>query len=282
MARHSGTAIIDAPPPEPAVPVHRSWVDHVRTTLRGIGQTLITCGLVVLLFVFYEVYVTTWFTHREQTKLKHQLTQLWAQGQDPLALPGGKIAQLDAGKGIANIYIPRLGRDYAWTIVEGTSAADLDKGPGHYSPTALPGQIGNFAVAGHRVGKGEPFLNLDHLKPGDTVIIQTATTWYVYQVLGDASTGNLGGLTAVDQVGDKIPGREIISPDDSQVLEPVPDHVGATPTEHLMTMTTCHPKFTASHRMVVYAALEAQLTTTHAAQDQAMPAAIQALYNGVS
>jgi sortase A len=268
------TGVIDPPAPEPVAPTPKTWGDHVRTALRGVGQTLITCGLIVLLFVYYEVYVTGWFTHREQSKLKHTLSEVWANGQDPLALPGSEIAQLDAGKGIANIYIPRLGRDYAWTIVEGTTQADLDKGPGHYSHTALPGQVGNFAVAGHRVGKGEPFLNLDHLRPGDSVIIQTATTWYVYKVKGQLHNN----LALPD--ADGIVGREIISPTDSAVLEPVPDHVGATPTERLMTMTTCHPKFTASHRMVVYAVLA--VTITHSSEDQTMPASIQALYNGVS
>jgi sortase A len=281
MARDTNSAVLDAPLPEPGAP-RRTWGDHVRTTLRGIGQTLITGGLVVLLFVVYEVYVTTWFTDREQTKLTHELASEWANGGGLLKLPNGQIAQLKAGQGIANIYIPRLGRSYAWTIVQGTDAADLAKGPGHYTNSALPGAIGNFAVAGHRVGKGEPFLNLDHLRPGDAVIIQTATTWYVYDVLGDKSTGNLGAQNVVDAAGDTIPGRQIITPGDGQVLDSVPDHLGAIPTEALMTMTTCHPKFTASHRMIVYATLDAQLTDNHPTADQTMPANIKALYNGVS
>jgi sortase A len=282
MGRHTSGAVLDGPPPEPPAATTRSLGDRVRLAMRGIGQTLITGGLVVLLFVFYEVYVTTWFTHREQTKLRTNLSHVWADGQDPLALPNGQIAQLDAGKGIANIYIPRLGRDFAWTIVEGTNAADLDKGPGHYSGTALPGALGNFAVAGHRVGKGEPFLNLDHLKPGDAVIIQTATKWFVYKVLGDPATGNLSAETAVAGPNQKIPGRKIISPTDGSVLEPVPDYPGVTPVEDLLTLTTCHPKFTAAKRMIVFGSLDAQMTNTHDAKNQKMPAAIQALYNGVS
>ena len=87
--------------------------------------------------------------------------------------PAATSPTIPLGSGIANIYIPRFGRDYAFTVVQGTKDADLEKGPGHYVGTALPGQVGNFAVAGHRVGKGEPFLNLDHLRPGDAVIIET-------------------------------------------------------------------------------------------------------------
>ena len=95
--------------------------------------------------------------------------------------------------------------DYHFTIVEGTNDADLEKGPGHYVGTALPGQVGNFAVAGHRVGKGEPFLNLDQLQPGDAVVIETVTNWYVYTVLGDADdrqpghAGHRGGRRPRDR-----------------------------------------------------------------------------------
>jgi sortase A len=134
--------------------------------------------------------------------------------------------------------------------VEGTDDGSLEKGPGHYVGTALPGEVGDFAVAGHRVGKGEPFLNLDHLKPGDAVVIETKSNWYVYQVKGDVQSGNLD-----DRGTDGIPGREIVSPSDTAVIGPVPDHRGEKPTEKLMTMTTCHPKFTANQRMIVHAVL---------------------------
>jgi sortase A len=281
MGLHSEGAVLNPPPEPPAPTPQRSLGDKVRMGMRGIGQTLITGGLVVLLFVFYEVYVTTWFTDREQTKLKHTLSSEWKNGDGALVLPNGQIATLKAGAGIANIYIPRLGRDFAWTIVEGTSAKDLDKGPGHYTGTALPGQVGNFAIAGHRVGKGEPFLNLDHLKPGDAVIIQTATDWYVYKVLGSVATGSLNAETVVDAAGDKIPGREIITPTESRVLEPVPDHGGAVATDKLMTMTTCHPKFTASHRMILYA-MQASDEHHDDTSQQTMPKDIQALYSEVS
>ena len=265
-----------APPPPPA-PQGRSLGDTIRMGLRGIGQTLITLGLVVLLFVFYEVYVTTWFTHREQTKLKKELAHEFASGTDPLLrLPNGSLPGLKTGEGIANIYIPRLGRDYAWTIVEGTSDADLDKGPGHYVGTALPGEIGNFAVAGHRVGKGEPFLNLDHLQPGDTVIIETEAAWFVYKVKGTA-----GDISAKDPDG--IPGREIVDASDGDPLYPVPDHPGVAATERLLTLTTCHPKFSATHRMIVYGSLISADTVPRTDKtDLSMPAAIAALYNGVS
>jgi sortase A len=252
----------------------------VRFVLRGIGQTLITFGLIVLLFVFYEVYVTNWFASEAQAEVHKKLEKTWVDGKgDPLAqLPDGSYPKLPLGEGIANLYIPRLGRDYAFTIVEGTSQDDLEKGPGHYPRTARPGEVGNFAVAGHRVGKGEPFLNLDHLRAGDAVIVETESHFYVYKVKGDAATNDLS-----DEGEDGIPGREIVDPSASPILYPVPDHpLGTTPTEKLMTMTTCHPKFTAQQRMVYHAVLDPALTWVKPTGTSDMPKSIRALYDGIS
>jgi sortase A len=260
------------PDPSPASKPKMSWGDWVRFALRGIGQTLITAGVVVLLFVVYEVYVTNYFAHEEQAKVKTALKQQWkTETVDPLLkLPGQKAPSLPDGKGIAYLYIPRLGRDYGWAIVEGTSDADLEKGPGHYTGTALPGAVGNFSVAGHRVGKGEPFLNLDHLKAGDSVIVQTESKWYVYTVMGDS-----GDIDGADPAYDGVHGREIVDPSDGAVLDNVPDQPNRTATKALMTMTTCHPKFTAAKRMIVHALL----SRTVAASGVTMPASIKALYN---
>ncbi len=232
-----------------------SRADWIRLGLRGTGQTLITAGVIILLFVVYELWVTNIFAHEEQVKVHNQLEKEWAQGTDPLnpgklTLPGGKQGVIPIGTGIANLYIPRLGTDYHFTIVQGTDDASLERGPGHYVDTALPGQVGNFAIAGHRVGKGEPFLNLDHLQPGDPVVVETKNDWYIYRVKGNVQTGDLN-----DKGTDGVPGREIVSPNDIGVVAPVPDHPGAAPTEKLMTMTTCHPKFTANQRMIVFSAL---------------------------
>ena len=261
-------------------PAHRhGFGDTVRTFLRGVGQTLVTLGLVVLLFVVYEVWVTNLFAHQAQHKVHTALENAWADGVDPL--PGAGTTGIPLGTGIANLYIPRLGRDYAFTIVEGSDDASLEKGPGHYVGTALPGQVGDFAVAGHRVGKGEPFLNLDHLKPGDTIIVETLKDWYVYTVLGDKATGN---LAAPDVNG--VPGREIVDPSQNRVILPIPDKPGATPdpsnkADYYMTMTTCHPKFTAKQRMIVHAVLTTTLPKTQVGPKtyaSTMPASIQALY----
>jgi sortase A len=264
--------------------------DRVRTILRGTGQTLITFGVVLLLFVVYEVWVSNIFAHREQAKVHRQLAQAWEQGQDPLHsqdrlnLPSGKQVIIPAGVGFANLYIPRFGKDYAWTIVQGTDDSDLERGPGHYATSQAPGQIGNFALAGHRVGKGEPFLNLDQLVPGDDVVVQTASNWYVYQVLGDVakyqaalkisnssqrSDAIAAALATPDEQG--VVGREIVSPSAVQVIDPVPDHPGATPTQPLLTMTTCHPKYTANQRMIIHAKLVRAIPVQGSATPKELP-----------
>jgi sortase A len=244
-------------PAEPLPPSGMSGGDRMRWLARGLGQTLITLGVVMLLFVVYEVWVTNIFAHAKQQATRKQIEQSWSQGKDPLKgsdrlkLPSGQQVTIPLGVGFANLYIPHLGKDYAFPIVEGINDADLEKGVGHYPGTAIPGQIGNFAVAGHRVGKGEPFLNLNHLGPGDAVVVQTAKNWYVYRVMGDDATGN---VSVRDLQG--IPGREIVSPNDVQVIDPVPDNPGKKPTRAIITMTTCHPKYSASSRMIIHALLD--------------------------
>ena len=237
--------------------------DRVRFVLRGIGQTLITLGVVVLLFIVYEVWVTNWRSEQENRRLVQRLQKQWA-------LPDSGPAVAPVGDALGILYIPRLGKDYAWAIVQGSAVPNQDQlaeGPAHYGGTQLPGARGNFAVAGHRVGKGEPFLNLDHLKAGDPVIVETRDAWYVYRVKGTDH-----GLTRPD--ADGVPGREIVQPQDGSVLLPWPDHPGKQPREALMTMTTCNPKFTAENRLIVYAALSSTLPPNQ----HVMPAAIRALY----
>jgi sortase A len=276
-------AVSDPPDARPPERVPTTTGDKVRFVLRGLGQTLITLGLVVLLFVVYEVWITNIFASRAQTKVSDALKKEWTKGADPLLpLPGQKDPTIPLGTGIGVLYIPRLGQDFHFTIVEGSAVptdSQLEKGPAHYRNTALPGQIGNFAVAGHRVGKGEPFLNIDKLRSGDTVIVETKSWWYVYQVLGDPAGRDPQTVTeAVTTDGSaELPGREIVTPSDGNVLLPVPDHPGTKPTERLMTMTTCHPKFTASHRMILYSVLETRVANTNLT----MPASVRDLYNEV-
>jgi sortase A len=203
--------------------------------VRGIGQTLITAGLVILLFVVYELWWTGFTTKREQHKLLKQLHIEWAQGQT--------LDNPPLGSGIAILWIPRFGPGYHFVIVQGVATADLIKGPGHYPETVMPGKVGNFSVAGHRTTYLHPFYNINQLKSGDPIVIETAKTWFTYTV------ENIPGTTARYQ--------EIVDPTDVQVAFPVPDQPDSSlaPTKKVLTFTSCNPRYSASQRIVIHALL---------------------------
>jgi sortase A len=212
------------------------------------GELLVTGGLVVLLFVVYELFVTDLLNQGRQTDLSRSLHQQWSADPGGTATPR---ADLTGGNAFAVLYIPRLGADYQRVVLEGTAEAELSQGPGHYAGTALPGQPGNVGLAGHRVGKGSPFLDLDRLRPGDPIVVETADSWFVYRVLGDVATGDLTG----DPSG--IPGREIVRPTDVDVLSPTPGGPeDGEPSGSYLTLTTCHPKYSARQRLIIHAALD--------------------------
>ena len=217
-----------------------------RRLVRGAGELLVTAGVVVLLFVVYEVYVTDLLNDRTQGNLAEQIHEQWDQAS---AAPENLVAPA-VGDPLAVLHIPRLGEDYSRVVLEGVSEEQLAEGPGHYIGTALPGQQGNLAIAGHRVGKGSPFLDTDKLLPGDPIVVETAQNWYVYRVLGDAATGDY----TTDASG--IPGQQIVKPDDVSVIAPTPDAAGAAPSGAYLTLTTCHPKYSAKQRLIVHAVLD--------------------------
>jgi len=232
-------------------PEHRPGIaDRVRTVVRGFGQLFVTVGLVLLLFVVYELYVTDWLSGRQQHDLADHLRNEWTTSQDTVANPATAApTEPEIGAGVAFLHIPRLGDDWDRAVVQGTGQDQLAQGPGHYEGTAMPGQPGNVGIAGHRVGRGSPFLDLDKMRPGDAVVVETADSWYVYRVLGNTATGDFA-----DPSG--IPGREIVTPDEVDVIAPTPDQPDAGVTGSYLTITTCHPKYSARQRMVVHARLE--------------------------
>ncbi|MCO7221967.1 class E sortase [Klenkia sp. PcliD-1-E] len=224
----------------------RTRGDLVRTGVRGVGQLLVTAGLVVLLFVVYEVWITDLSSDRKQDALSTELRQDWEGTDDPTVptLPDGGISEVPLGQGFAFIRIPRFGADYVKVILEGTDEDELVEGPGHYVDSAMPGEQGNFALAGHRVGKGSPFLDLDQLQAGDPIVIETETTWFVYRVLGDDDPNG-------------IPGQQIVLPTDVSVIAPTPNGpLTGPPNGAYLTLTTCHPKFSARERLIVHAVLD--------------------------
>lgn len=244
-----------------------------RTVVRVAGELLITAGLVVLLYMVYELYVTGIFTAQRQAQATQTLEHQWK-----VDTGAHRVNQYDLtlGNGVAEMYIPALGADYRETIVQGTAADDLAIGPGHYIGSALPGQPGNVAVAGHRTTHTAPFTNIDRLESCDAIVIETQSDWYVYRVLPMATEvtgwGTGAGKTAqcagVDGESPVQPltgpyaqtvGQEIVLPTQTDVIAAVPHDAQADlpPGQQmsLLTLTTCNPKFSASQRLIVHAVL---------------------------
>lgn len=198
----------------------------------GFGELLLTAGVVVLLFVVYTLWGTGIQTAAAQNDLRDQLT--FEAGQVEKDEPAD-LSGLELGDAYGIIRIPRFGDDWEWIIVQGTEDPDLKNGPGHYLDSVDPGEVGNFAIAGHRSGHGEPFAAFPELRVGDLVEVETANGTFTYQ-LDDAPDG--------DDNGNRIGIR------DSWVVDPVPGESADTePTERRITLTTCWPRFGSSHRM---------------------------------
>ena len=206
---------------------------RLATALRGIGQTFITAGLVILLFVAYELWFTGIETAREQNRLTTAIEEDWRHGAGSYNTPEDLLKPIPIGSGVAVLRIPRFGRDWAKVVVEGVELRDLRKGPGHYPGTQLPGQVGNFVVSGHRTTYGAPFNRVGELKPGDAIVVETADTWYTYRVTA----------------------TEIVKPTAIEVTYPVPKDREAKPAKALITLTSCHPKYSARQRIIVFGEL---------------------------
>lgn len=233
------------------------------TFTQVIGELFITVSLLLFSFAFYESFWTNVEAGKQQHVASQALDDQWKKKVNPRAKRTPEL-----GEAFARMYIPAFGSDFAFAIVEGTTDADLLKGPGRYTDSQMPGQPGNFAVAGHRVGKGAPFNDLGNLQVCDAVIVETRSSWDIYRILpialqGDArreaaqkcfNAEQIAEITDGRYVG--VEGRHITLPGDYSVVHPIPETNAAEVTpdmQSVMTMTTCHPQFSNAERMIVHA-----------------------------
>jgi sortase A len=223
---------------------------RIRAGIRVTGELMITFGLIVLLFAGYEVYGNSAKVQDEQNTLANELDQQW---NDPTVAPSGPAQNAPAAPGtdlVGRLYIPKL--DKEWVVVNGVRPQDIRYAPGHYPDTALPGNIGNFSVAGHRIKK--IFWRIDELKAGDVIGVETRDSWFVYEVTN----------------------QEIVKPNAVEVVAPVPDKPGVKPTKALLTLTTCNPKFNNYQRLIVHAQLVKTIARDPALPDAGKPAEMKA------
>ncbi|WP_082353465.1 class E sortase [Corynebacterium deserti] len=247
-----------------------------------LGEILLTVGVLALLFAFYEAYWTNVESGKLQEAASGKLDEQWEQER---VNPRQKLTP-ELGEAFARMYIPSFGSDFNFAIIEGTDEADLLAGPGRYVDSQMPGEAGNFAVAGHRVGKGSPFNDLGNVEVCDAIVVETSTSWDVYRVMPmstDAAGRAAEGADCFNEaqvssmVGGQyshVQGRHITTPDRIDMTYPVPGVDSATVTEGseaLLTLTTCHPQFSNAERMIVHA----MLVESSDKQDNVRPAALE-------
>jgi sortase A len=130
----------------------------------------------------------------------------------------------EALQDLGHIEIPKLG--IADDLYEGIALSTLDRGPGHWPGTAMPGQAGNVVVAGHRTSHSRPFRYIDELEAGDQVTFTVDGAVYNYVVTG----------------------HEIVDPTAIRIVDQTPE-----PTA---TLFACHPPGSVAERYVVHLALQ--------------------------
>jgi len=212
-----------------------------RWSLGLVGDLCLTVGALLLMFVVWQLWWTDVTAGRAQAATVHELSRDFA-ASDPA--PGGStpssttstpatLPEPAVGKAFAVLRVPRFGADWVRPVIEGTGHDVLQRGVGHYRGTAMPGAVGNFAIAGHRTTWGRPFHDIDRLRTGDVVVVETTSAYYVYAVRSHL----------------------VVDPTDVRVIAPVPNRPGVGAAKAWLTMTACHPKYSAAHRYVVFAEL---------------------------
>jgi len=215
----------------PTTGVHSPWF-HVFTWARNVG-------IIILLFVVWQLWGTSISQHHAQSRLKSQFQALEAAhhaagshaSKSSLISAATRVQSPGNGTVVAEIQIPAIGVDQY--VVEGTMESDLSKGPGHYIGTAMPGQAGNVAIAGHRTTYGAPFNGLGRLVRGDRIILTT--------VLGQNLTYVVAGTP------------QAVSPSDVAVL----NYFG----DNRITLTTCNPEYSSTQRLVAVGMLDQPLAS---------------------
>ncbi|MFE9560007.1 class E sortase [Streptomyces sp. NPDC006487] len=188
-------------------------------------------GLLLGLYTAYSLWGTDYFADRAAQSTSSEVRKDWQQQRSAGNTPRKPLP----GDSIGFLYAPRMSESPI-LIEPGTAQSVLDKGvAGAYPHSAMPwDKTGNFALAAHRDGHGAKFHNMDKLRAGDVVAVETRDTWYVYKLdktLPKTSINNTG------------------------IIEPVPEGSGYTKPGRYITLTTCTPKYTSDYRMAVWGKL---------------------------
>lgn len=212
----------------------------VQWGIQIVGESLITVGLILILFVAWQLWWTNIEANKTQNQAVSSLSQEFKQASQAPAPqasteepPVTETPEIGSPYGI--VYIPRFGETYSRPIAEGTTTTVLDTlGLGHYENTAGPGEVGNFSLAGHRQTNGAVLDLVEEIQHGDRIYVQTQEGFYIYSVYE----------------------TKIVLPTQVEVIAPNPADPTAEATERILTLTTCHPRYGDTERYIVHAKLE--------------------------
>ena len=199
------------------------------TGLDLIGKTLISTGVLLLLFVAYQLWGTGLAESQAQSQLKSQFITSTTPATPATDTPTTTTLPPPPTKGdvVAQIIIDKI--DVDKFMIAGVGYKELEKGPGLFAGSPLPGQLGNVSIAGHRTTFGAPFGRVNELVKGDRIVMKTSRGEFVYLVTGAPT---------------------IVKASDVDVIRTV------DPTRAILTLVTCHPKWTSENRMIISAELE--------------------------
>lgn len=220
-----------------------------RVTVTGvIGELLITAGIVVMLFLGWYLWLNDAVVSSGQQvaaeEVQQELQDRWERGEGTAERPvdpGEPVVSAQPtreGEVFGALIVPRFGADWKRSIASGvdveTVLNSFTVGVGHYIDTQMPGEMGNFALAGHRRTYGSAFGDIDQLRLGDKIYVETVDGWYQYTFRG----------------------LEYVWPTGVEVLEPVPSAPGVAPTDRVLTLTSCNPRWSTAERIIAYAVYE--------------------------
>jgi sortase A len=217
------TLVPPATPPAPA-----------RGRLFWAGLALMLAGLVLLGYVAWQFFGTNVVSHHQQQQIVDRTRQLWSERGTTIASPRDRL-----GSAEALVRIPAFGKDHVVPVQPGVSDEVLAEGYGHFPGTAKAGQVGNYAIAAHRITHGEPLRHMPDLRPGDKVLVETRNRTYTYRL-------------------DTDPNKLIVTFNDVWVISTLPrnPHGGVEPAQRpgqrLITLTTCSELFHTDNRMIAF------------------------------
>lgn len=210
-----------------------------RVSVIGVlGELLITAGVLVLMFVGWQLWLNDIIVGGQQSATANEVSQGWSRGEGTGVAkptdPGEPAVMAAPGNAqtFAVMIVPRWGDAYERPIAEGIGVGDvLNKiGLGHYPGTQMPGEVGNFAVAAHRMANGGGFKDVNQLQVGDNIYVETQDGWYGYVFRS----------------------LQYVKPSGVGVIAPVPEQPDAAPVDRFITLTTCNPFFSTAERIIAY------------------------------